>query len=234
LCQNSATKLPDSATRVPRGTGARWSIIRIAGKQAPKLGGFIGKSCRHGNEIEASVERCGKQKRKTFADRQCIFGAPGLRVVPQQAKFPRQALPTVLNVPVDAIAVGVKAKRVVFLQKFQGCRGRGANTDESDEIIEINGRPIAKMARELTPWQGEVTKNFCHAAAQKAPIHVHLPKPLLSVQISLREEQIMLIEGGHVGNGVLIPEHFDRSPQAGQAQFSFMNGQSVTVEKVDQ
>jgi hypothetical protein len=80
------------------------------------------------------------------------------------------------------------------------------------------------MARELTPWQGEVTEEFCHATAQKAPIHVHLPKPLLSVQVSLREEEIMLIEGGDVRNGVLIPEDFDRPAYTGQVQFSFVDG----------
>ena len=53
------------------------------------------------------------------------------------------------------------------------------------------------------------------------------------MQISLREEQIVLIKGGDVGNGVLIPEHFDRPPQTGQVQFSFMNGQSGAVENVD-
>jgi hypothetical protein len=49
----------------------------------------------------------------------------------------------------------------------------------------------------------------------------------------MREEQVMLVEGGNVGNGVMIPKDFDRSGQTGQVQFSVMSRQGATIEKVD-
>jgi len=36
-----------------------------------------------------------------------------------------------------------------------------------------------------------------------------------------------------VGNGVMIPENFDRSGQTGQVQLAFMDGQGAALKKVD-
>src|SRR3989304_6069974 len=91
-----------------------------------------------------------------------------------------------------------------------------ADTDQPHEIIEVGASPAAKPAGEFPPWYREIAEYLRYPAGKKAARHVHLPEPLLGVQVTLSKKQIMLVGGEQVRDAVVFPVYFNSVVEAGK------------------
>ncbi len=150
--------------------------------------------------------------------------------MPQQAKLPRQLLAALVDIAIDAVAVGVQASAQFLRQKCERSIRGCADADKPHEIIQIRRCAVVKLEREVLPRQLKVAENFRRAAVEKSAGEFHLPEPFLGVQKSLGKKKVNFVGGGNMGNGKRIPAHMDTLIKAGKSEGAAVFGERWLVE----
>ena len=68
--------------------------------------------------------------------------------------------------------------------------------------------------------EGGRAEHFGEASGANAPVHLHLPHPILGVHEAEREQGVLLAPGHDVRNAVFVPDHLDRRGKPGESEFA--------------
>ena len=104
-----------------------------------------------------------------------------------------------LYVGIDSVGVGLQEEAHLLIGRDQ---------------VSLGGLAQAQRAHEAIDAQGRLTEDGAEGPAPDPAVHLHLPQPILSVDIALGEEQVMLVLGIDVGYAPFVPEHLHRRRQA--------------------
>jgi hypothetical protein len=139
------------------------------------------------------------------ADENGIDGRPRTRFVVQQAKFRRQMILILVNEEIDSSCVLLGTVTVSIWQAVINALGN---------VTELEN-PLSLVVRNEVA--AEDLRKFSTCIS---PEHIHLPKAVLSRDVALRQEEIILARRLDVGNSVAIPTHCDWGGQAGNLEVS--------------
>ena len=129
------------------------------------------------------------------------------------------------DIPIDARAVVFQNRKFVFGEERQRCDGSAAHPEDAEEIIEIRQGLSAKVDGEIAR-KPPGAENLGGAAAERAAVELHLPEPLLCVQISLCEKEIAYVFGVHVRKAVRSPRDFYIGFKTGEGNLTAIAGRA--------
>src|ERR1043166_5747816 len=150
---------------------------------------------------------------------------PRLRLEAQQAELDRQGFEMRFDIAVDARAIAFQNREFVFGEEGQRRDGRAAYAEEAEEIIEIRQGLSTEVDGKIA-GKPPVAENLRGAPAQRAAVELHLPEPLLRVQISLREKEIAYVFGVNVRNAVRCPGDFYGGFKTGEKNLAAIAGRA--------
>ena len=136
-------------------------------------------------------------------DQQGIGGRPRLGHVAQEPELDGQ------GAPFDGLLdVGGHAGRVRF--QHGACFGAGRRQAGGRGLLQ------AQRAEEAVPIQRRLAHHLREAAGGPAPVHVHLPQPVLRGDVALGKEEVVQVGGFDVGDAPVVPVDPHLAAEPGQ------------------
>lgn len=145
----------------------------------------------------------GQAQRHQLGPHHAVGRAPGFRRQPQKLEFQGQRLPPVGQIGVDPGGIGIEC--------CAGVGGQGGHAGRRPAVQPQRAHQPVGAQHGILPAQ-----NLAQPPGPGAAGHLHLPQPVLGVQIPQRGIGVMGTGGVNVGNAVAVADHGHRLVQAGQ------------------
>ena len=212
------------APRAPRRLGARFrrraAARRSGGRRCGKLDAaglvlVVGRievedplrreEARHPEPHEVARPLASEVEGHDLDPDRGIGRRPGLGLEPEDEELGGQRTRPALHPGVDPADVGVDPAP----------RAGG-------EVGQAGLRPAveAEHPQKAVGGEGGRPQDLGETARADPPIHLHLPQPVLGVDVAESEEGVLLVPGEHVRDAVPVAHHFHRLGEAGDGPFA--------------
>jgi len=123
---------------------------------------------------------------------QRVDRGPGGRINAQDGEFERQAAPVAFDVSVYTVGIGLHDEASLIFHQRPVLLGRLPQADGAQKTVGI---------------QGAWAQDCAQGPAGDPAVELHLPEPILGVDIALGEKEIMLVLRKDMGHSPLVPDH---------------------------
>jgi hypothetical protein len=190
------------------GIVGRVGWLQVGGQLSAQLDGQPGTQDLAG---PVAAENQGHEFRPVKA----VHRPPGLRRKAQQGELQRPLTGALAHPGIDAGRVG-----------FQRAAGLSGQTGQL-----IFGRAVQSQgAREAIHRQRHLAQHLAQAARAHAPLQLHLPQPVLGVDVALSKEKVILVLGVDMRHSPAVADDLHRTVQTDNACATHGLRQETTQE----
>jgi hypothetical protein len=117
------------------------------------------------------------------------------------------------DVVVDTAYIGMNDMQAIFVKQVGFLLGNPPKSQGTDEAVCIECQ-----------W----TKHLGKLPVSRSTVELHLPKPILGMDVAKRSEEVVVVVGVDVGNAPSVTHHLDRAMQVVQWDGAGSLGQGLT------